>query len=1031
MVLGYTKWFDNEKGFGIIESLDNIEYFLHKSNIDRKPEKVLLGTPFLFDAAVSKGKEAAINAIVPKTKEDFALGINLLLSQDSRITYVATIKGESRWGNPYIRRETKTMDTTSIFVKRLCRDKGLEEIFDLFKAGFDINHDVNWNFEEVSKYYKITERQISGLDSVLTDEELNTRMKEDMKRNDGEFVFRHSHFFINQAKKELIERLTSYYDSKLSDKDLFDSWQLNLKESHFYVKKKSSIDIDEKVLLKYKDRLEEESIKKIIQYYNVSDDTFNLLVSPFFNKEIIDISSFESSLKIYNSLDKDLQPVYFDLIIGAITNDFYFDIWKNKKYNIDRDNKIISPSWGRNDDFNLKRGIYIENIDKIGITEIERINKLNSDDVELIKILLESAIKSEEFSSYKAEKLIVLLKNFENSFSTQILDDFFRINNSENLKILNDISIQKLINLYEFYVRDFIYETILEKIDFNISYELNLLLEVFDYSEDFTTFIKSKMSLSTTSFESFKTCLTYLEENNESLDVKIMAKVFEKELEIADIIEIQELSLKLELKDYEIIQRLISDYLNNKEVLYENEYIILLSINSQSFLESILSKSFEIKPQKYAHRSRDYKEGSAKTYLETLFDNNQAIKINKTIFLDFVRDKLKSNEKLIFNFLIKNRIDLYSDLIEEVELNEKVIVDFIELFEENKDRLRPFTTVETDLNLIFKIVDDVSNDFHIKQLNSFFQKNKFSYQSLFLKYFISVYQSKQISKERYLVIQNLLELKELSALMIKEFIVSEVSSRNELMDLMNNILKAHFLLLDKFSDNHEVFYNLFSLRNLVNECNGRKSYRGLEFWQGGGQNRWYTNGNHGIVVGAKEQIYCEGRFWKSERFYNSSTNRQLPESNSFYWCRNKVCVKVNDSLNLDNPYLEWTLNEVNQIFNLKLDRLAFIHLAGWLNRMETIFNRLTCSGCTKYLRPKAYTPTLLGHYAVPIFWCVNEACSEHHLPIRFTHCRGCKKILDSRECDTCQNCNWLICDDEGCGKCGCGATYTPVYAQYD
>lgn len=271
---------------------------------------------------------------------------------------------------------------------------------------------------------------------------------------------------------------------------------------------------------------------------------------------------------------------------------------------------------------------------------------------------------------------------------------------------------------------------------------------------------------------------------------------------------------------------------------------------------------------------------------------------------------------------------------------------------------------------------------------------------------------------------------ELSALLINSFILNPVKSRDELMSLMNRILKEHFTLLTENMVTDDTYSNIFSIRDLVKECDGRKKYSGLNFWQGGKTTRWYTSGNHFLVTGNIENIYCEGRFWKSQHFYDSETNKPTKESYDFYWCKNEMCAGVNDKVEFENSFDNWTLIELNELFDIKLDRLAFIHLAGWLNRMQTIFDRLKCKECGQYLRPKNYKPHLLGYYAVPLFICVNDKCKSFNKEIRFTHCRGCGKILDSRECKVCGTCKWLICDDENCNKCGCGANHTPVFAEY-
>ena len=231
--------------------------------------------------------------------------------------------------------------------------------------------------------------------------------------------------------------------------------------------------------------------------------------------------------------------------------------------------------------------------------------------------------------------------------------------------------------------------------------------------------------------------------------------------------------------------------------------------------------------------------------------------------------------------------------------------------------------------------------------------------------------------------------------------------------------------------NKQIYEQVFSLKELVNECNGRKSLDG-NFWNEGGIQRYYVNDPENLTYSFEglEHIYCEGRFWRQTPVYDSDTNTFSGKKCNAYWCRENVCMGVNDEKHFDQPFDHWTLNDVNELFNVGLDQLAFSHIAGWLNRMNSIFDSLHCRSCSNLLRPLNFVPNQLGYYAVPFFQCVNHSCVEFEKKIRFTHCRGCGKILDSRDCKTCSDCNWLICDDNQCGQCGCGAHHNPRYVEY-
>ncbi len=56
MLIGLVKWFDADKGFGIVGTPDEGEYFLHINSFTTKPEKILKGTPIAFPLRQTKRK---------------------------------------------------------------------------------------------------------------------------------------------------------------------------------------------------------------------------------------------------------------------------------------------------------------------------------------------------------------------------------------------------------------------------------------------------------------------------------------------------------------------------------------------------------------------------------------------------------------------------------------------------------------------------------------------------------------------------------------------------------------------------------------------------------------------------------------------------------------------------------------------------------------------------------------------------------------------------------------------------------------
>lgn len=269
----------------------------------------------------------------------------------------------------------------------------------------------------------------------------------------------------------------------------------------------------------------------------------------------------------------------------------------------------------------------------------------------------------------------------------------------------------------------------------------------------------------------------------------------------------------------------------------------------------------------------------------------------------------------------------------------------------------------------------------------------------------------------------------LSARLLKTFLTENDSADYSVINALNNTLKQHFEILNTEDYNlDEDFELLFSLKKLVKPCDGRAHTEGMKLWGSYGKERFYSKGFSTVSKSKYDTPcnYCEGRPWKEVEVWNGHSNTPTGQSVKLHWCRGGVCAKPNSILNLEQVQ-NWTLLEFSHVFKKGLNRLKLSSISGWLNRMEELISKLHCAGCNSILRPLPFVPSRLGHYAVPLFQCVNGKCPEFSKQIRFTHCRGCKTILDSRECNSCKSCGWLICSNDSCKECGCGYEGKQIY----
>src|SRR5579864_4867425 len=144
MLIGLVKWFDNEKGFGAIGTPSEGEFFLHLNNFIKRPEKITKGTAIIFKKLIDnkKNRNNAVNCRLISKQEDWSV-ILTLLAQPDNVSIENEIKGKSRHGNSYLRKETNIYSTKKLATRQLFKEKSEEEIKYFITDYFDKELDKN------------------------------------------------------------------------------------------------------------------------------------------------------------------------------------------------------------------------------------------------------------------------------------------------------------------------------------------------------------------------------------------------------------------------------------------------------------------------------------------------------------------------------------------------------------------------------------------------------------------------------------------------------------------------------------------------------------------------------------------------------------------------------------------------------------------------------------------------------------------------------------------------------------------------
>src|SRR6476646_4939423 len=230
--LGLIKWFDADKGYGIIANPELGEVFIHQSNILLKPEKILKATAFFFETKSEKNKLSAIKAQPPASNEDFELIMAYLVKEPS-IPIEVTITGESKWGNKYKRKEIKNYSLFGCALTQLMRSKKASEVYQLFISHF--NTIPQENVDYILKYYSKSIAHIKNL-KVEMDAELKLEYESTLKEENSDkplttIIRKYDRIYLKPESDFILQKVLVHYLKESSNEIRFTVWKKEMVET--------------------------------------------------------------------------------------------------------------------------------------------------------------------------------------------------------------------------------------------------------------------------------------------------------------------------------------------------------------------------------------------------------------------------------------------------------------------------------------------------------------------------------------------------------------------------------------------------------------------------------------------------------------------------------------------------------------------------------------------------------------------------------------------------------------------------------
>ncbi len=127
MQLGLVKWFDKEKGYGVVRSILDTDIFIHRNGFTVFPDKVLTGSALVFEVNSRNGKSEGSKVHPPSSYLEWEL-IMELLDVPCTISLEVDVTITRRHGGSFRKKEIKSFSVISYAAHQLLRSKPTEEI---------------------------------------------------------------------------------------------------------------------------------------------------------------------------------------------------------------------------------------------------------------------------------------------------------------------------------------------------------------------------------------------------------------------------------------------------------------------------------------------------------------------------------------------------------------------------------------------------------------------------------------------------------------------------------------------------------------------------------------------------------------------------------------------------------------------------------------------------------------------------------------------------------------------------------------
>lgn len=1057
MLLGLIKWFDAEKGFGVVAIPEGEEYFLHINSFTTKPEKILKGTPIAFSQKTDKAKnrKSAENSRLVGISEDWNLIFSYLGKSDS-VRIEVEVTGRGKLGNPYRRKEIHSLSLIEISLKYFFKDKSEEEISNFITDYFDTDLDMKYFISycelienKLAKHFS-NDTSFGILNNVFT--HFGKNLNEELlfyvwKQKKFKFIsYNESDDYEipeNALKKHILEigktelnrilkfsfgtEFCSYY-VKNKFRNIENLTSTEIKELYQYIEFESETERNKRkhqignlYIQKIKTELTEKA-NQLDTIRNSNDfNNYNRLLQlvPY---EITDVDKNKIITSIHQIIAKKCSDEYkAEIWIKGIIKDIPFEFIS--KCFIDENTKTekrisILTKLKTDKQFELlKKYSDVSNFDKAFELLGKLLKKENSFEYyfDFSKVLFDS----EFWKDKKATELIELFTNHVNTLSNDeqkyelflkgyvknvpqniVRQNIHQLKNEDCIKIFNSISESK----------PFIKEILTEKVTLDNIGSMGWLYDL---------------------------AIKFLDQENfKAFDKKVFDTI--EQSEYFKFWELGKAKLFPQNKIEEILQDKFEHY---TQIIKWIENNATTTEEISGFLFSFLQKQILV-----TDRIIFYKQLNHIKYLLHL--NELHLEKIKQINNDFYNIILWVLDKEnVFDFELLKQKFIYFSPDEQVRIIRKLfLLKANGQFELTIEKLNGLTRFDLDLyktNLKFNpdIPIDVSTNIVIKALLSYQQNQRFIVENEILTVILN---DLKHNKTRRIRLSNYFEdclgRQTANFNWSREGKIRRVNYGNNKFYFAISFPTGETHWINNRRGSREVFSanpNFENLKEAVKKISGVKWNPNEKHWgipmqyetevlNFAKEHRFfldfegsnYANNIH-LADFKREDIpngisFCEGRLAnKPHKMFKKE----------FWWCGGHPCFSKCETIHKPAEWEKYTLLDFCEILGFNTDETNrvgdhipkghYYQFISLINRFNRLLEKLYCQDCNHILFP-VDTSHFAAHNVVR-FHCVNQECSNND-EIYLNNCLNgqCNCIIDSRISKRCDN-GLFICDN--CGSC--------------